>query len=238
MASAAVRVAANLELAKSEKKTDEELLAELMAEGQQGVEPTPWYLDKDNVEGNSCKSKAQRWYIDRALAATEVAENEKFQNFMVAIICIAGLLVGVSTYFDEGQPVIVGIDLLILVCFGFECGVKFLACGMAPWFYVHPSNEEWAWNVFDFSVFFLSLPVFPFKGDSIKLLRLFRLTRTRLRLRLHRNHAIGAGRAALLCLLGTVGGGGALAIRNSRSVRLHLDAHRLLWNLRCRRRRI
>jgi voltage-gated sodium channel len=177
MASAAVRVAANLELAKSEKKTDEELLAELMAEGQQGVEPTPWYLDKDNVEGNSCKSKAQRWYIDRALAATEVAENEKFQNFMVAIICIAGLLVGVSTYFDEGQPVIVGIDLLILVCFGFECGVKFLACGMAPWFYVHPSNEEWAWNVFDFSVFFLSLPVFPFKGDSIKLLRLFRLAR-------------------------------------------------------------
>ena len=47
MASAAVRVAANLELAKSEK-TDEELLAELMAEGQQGVEP-PWYLDKTTL---------------------------------------------------------------------------------------------------------------------------------------------------------------------------------------------
>ena len=177
MASAAARVAANIDLAKSERKTDEELLAELMVEGRHEAHEIPWYLDRKNIEGKSLLKDFLRKYIDLANKAETLAVWQPFNDFMVIIICIAGLLVGVSTYFDENEPAIFYIDLFILVCFGWECGVKFIACGLAPWRYLHPSNDEWVWNAFDFSVFFLSLPIFPFKGDSIKLLRLFRLAR-------------------------------------------------------------
>ena len=86
MASAAARVAANIDLAKADRKTDEELLAELMAEGHQGAEPTPWYLDVDKIEGSSIPSKLLRKYVEIGVESDWLAKNDIFQGFMVGII--------------------------------------------------------------------------------------------------------------------------------------------------------
>ena len=38
-------------------------------------------------------------------------------------------------------------------------------------------NNQWKWNWFDFVIVLISLPIFPFAGRQVKMLRLFRLAR-------------------------------------------------------------
>ena len=69
------------------------------------------------------------------------------------------------------------IDMVILIIFIYECFVKQLAEGFAPWRYF--INAEWKWNVFDFTIVVLCLPFWgdTFGGGSVALLRMMRLMR-------------------------------------------------------------
>ena len=100
------------------------------------------------------------------------------------VIVLAGVLVGLQTYpelditYDtEAGRVLDKIDLVILIIFIIECFVKIFAEGLAPWRYF--CGPEWRWNIFDFTIVVLCLPMWgdTFGGGSVALLRLMRLMR-------------------------------------------------------------
>ena len=101
------------------------------------------------------------------------AESPKFQNFITAVILLAGVIVGVQTY-----PSVVAsighildfIDYTILGIFIVEIVVKMGAEGKRPWrYFLDP------WNVFDFVI--VAVCFMPVNAQYVAVLRLARLLR-------------------------------------------------------------
>ncbi len=79
-----------------------------------------------------------------------IAESKWFNNSILAVILLAGILVGVQTYIKHDSPffsTLEMIDLLILLIFTVEIFIKMLAHGDQPWLYFKDP-----WNVFDFII--------------------------------------------------------------------------------------
>eukprot|EP00943_MAST-04B_sp_MAST-4B-sp1_P004975 g4975.t1 len=128
--------------------------------------------DPENYNG-FCKS-----YVAKvANPMQKLTEDDRFNNFIIGIIMLAGLVVGFQTdkYCDTLMIVRVT-DAVILSIFIFEVLAKILAEGAAPWRYYF--GPEWKWNNFDFIIVVLSLPIPGMSGGgAVKLLRLIRLAR-------------------------------------------------------------
>jgi voltage-gated sodium channel len=115
----------------------------------------------------------------------KIVASPSFNQFVLAIIVLSGVLIGMETYpqFDahrpEGRPIgkwLLLLQDIILWLFVAEAVIKILACGSKPWKYF-----ENPWNVFDFliiAVCFLPLPIDP------KFIMVFRMARLLRALRL------------------------------------------------------
>lgn len=122
-----------------------------------------------------------RRYLVLASAAHRMAHAPWFQYFMTATICLAGVVVGIST--DKSipgarfqSPVLAAIDNLILAVFTLEIAVKMVALGLHPlWFFLD------RWNCFDFVIvatcFVFKAPQLENRGNLVAMLRLLRLFR-------------------------------------------------------------
>ena len=120
---------------------------------------------------------AQR-YLDCTHFARQLVQSDNFNFSIIFVIILAGINVGVQSYEEMTDVYILNVfDFLILIVFSFEVVVKILAEGLAPWLYF--TGKEWKWNVFDFGIVFMSLPLWDglFGGASLALLRLVRLMR-------------------------------------------------------------
>lgn len=107
-----------------------------------------------------------------------IEEDQSFNNFVTAVIIVAGIMVGIQTYdLDVATAAVLGyIDLAILAIFTLEVVLKIIMEGLRPYRYF--TGPEWKWNCFDFMIVALSMPFVQFGGgSSIKLLRLVRLAR-------------------------------------------------------------
>ena len=128
----------------------------------------------DNYTNACCHA-----YIEKvANPMQKLTEDDRFNNFIIGIIMLAGLVVGLQTdKYCESLPVINVIDYVILTIFIFEVVAKVVAEGAAPWRYW--TGPEWKWNNFDFIIVVLSLPLPGMGGQqgAVKLLRLVRLAR-------------------------------------------------------------
>ena len=96
-----------------------------------------------------------------------------FQNFIIAVIMAAGILVGIQTYPSMVESYGVTMDLLdaiILWIFVAEIGVKMGAEGSRPWRYFFDP-----WNVFDFLI--VAVCFLPIGAEYVAVLRLARLLR-------------------------------------------------------------
>lgn len=79
-----------------------------------------------------------------------LAESARFNQFILAVIIFAGVLVGVETYQTAQGPAanwLEYLDLIILFIFTAEFFIKLFAEGNQPWNYFRDP-----WNVFDFLV--------------------------------------------------------------------------------------
>ena len=120
------------------------------------------------------------YYLDHLSApSVKILEQDRFNNFIIGVIIVAGINVGVQTYPEtENMLFFVILDFLILAVFVIECLLKIFAEGLRPHrYFVGP---EWAWNTFDFIVVVFSMPVWDqlfSGGSSVALLRLVRLAR-------------------------------------------------------------
>lgn len=103
----------------------------------------------------------------------KIADAAWFQNFITAVIILAGVLVGIETYPDvvasfEGPMHL--LDAIVLWIFVLEIVVKMGAEGSKPWrYFLDP------WNVFDFII--VAAAFLPFEGNAVTVLRLLRLLR-------------------------------------------------------------
>ena len=80
----------------------------------------------------------------------QITESRWFNNLILGVILAAGVLVGIETSHPAGTPwraLLERADLLILLIFTAEFGLKILAEGKKPWNYFRDP-----WNVFDFLI--------------------------------------------------------------------------------------
>jgi voltage-gated sodium channel len=99
-----------------------------------------------------------------------------FQQFIVALIVLSGVLVGFETYpaFSEGTPAgnaIIAIQYVILWIFVAEQMLKIAACGSRPWDYFRQG-----WNLFDLAIIVVCF--LPLDARFATVFRLARLLRT------------------------------------------------------------
>lgn len=86
-------------------------------------------------------------------ASLKIANSKWFQSLIIAVIILAGIVVGIQTYELSSEKVrsysvlLHLIDNVILAVFTIEVIVKILAEGKTPWRYFSD-----AWNVFDFAI--------------------------------------------------------------------------------------
>jgi voltage-gated sodium channel len=102
-----------------------------------------------------------------------IADAAWFQNFIIAVILAAGVVVGVQTYGDfaaRHQTVLHFLDQTILWIFVVEVVIKIGAEGRRPWRYFRDP-----WNLFDFVI--VAVCFMPFGGSMVAVLRLARLLR-------------------------------------------------------------
>lgn len=103
-----------------------------------------------------------------------IAESKWFNNFITAVIILAGIIVGIQTYKDfaaQHEFTLHIFDQVILWIFVLEVIVKMLAEGKKPWRYFQDS-----WNVFDFLI--VAVCFMPIEAKSfVAVLRLARILR-------------------------------------------------------------
>ena len=103
-----------------------------------------------------------------------IAAAPAFQNFILGIILLAGVVVGMQTYEDfeaEHHDLLTLLDRIILGIFVLEVVIKIIAEGKTPWNYFKDP-----WNIFDFSI--VAICLLPIQNSQfIAVLRLARVLR-------------------------------------------------------------
>ena len=107
------------------------------------------------------------------LKLKRLTESRPFNQFIIAVIILAGILVGLETYpqlVDAYGHILHTLDAIVLGIFIVEILLKMGAQGKKPWRYFHDP-----WNVFDFTIVVLAL--IPAAGQYALVARLARLFR-------------------------------------------------------------
>lgn len=102
-----------------------------------------------------------------------IANSSWFQNTVIGVIIVAGVLVGLETYgsiMTQYGPHLHALDQIVLWIFVAEAVIKILAHGNRPWQYFRDP-----WNVFDFTI--VAVCFLPFHAEFIAVLRLARILR-------------------------------------------------------------
>ena len=124
------------------------------------------------------KSGIAQKFLDVAIICRKITVSDIFNHSIMACIVVAGILVGIQTYPEyEDNAIVLGFNQFVLYAFTLECLLKILAEGFKPWLYF--IGQEWKWNVFDFVIVVICLPIWGdlFGGGSVAILRLMRLMR-------------------------------------------------------------
>ncbi len=103
----------------------------------------------------------------------KIVESKWFQNFIILVIILAGIVVGLETYpaiMQDYASLLHMIDNIILYIFVIEIILKIAAKGTKPWEYFLDG-----WNIFDFLV--VAVCFLPFGGSYVAVLRLARILR-------------------------------------------------------------
>lgn len=96
-----------------------------------------------------------------------------FQNCIIAVIVVAGILVGLSTFdsvMEKHSGLIETLDAIVLAIFTIEILLKLTALWPKPQRFFYDG-----WNIFDFVI--VAVCFLPFGGSYVAVLRLFRLLR-------------------------------------------------------------
>lgn len=108
------------------------------------------------------------------LLCKKIADSKWFQNFIIVVILLAGVLVGIQTYGEKvahWTTIIDKLDWIILIIFTVEVLIKITAEGSQPQNYFKDP-----WNLFDFFIV-VACYIGPFSGDNAEFLPVLRLIR-------------------------------------------------------------
>ena len=178
MAAAAIIAAKKVRaeaLAREARMTDEDIIK--MIEDRKREEEEDKIVHRQPAQDpNNFTGCGKTWIEKVANPMQNLTEMDKFNNFIIVIIMLAGIVVGFQTdRYCEKQLVIKVCETIIMIIFIFEVVAKILAEGSRPLRYW--LGPEWKWNNFDFFIVVLSLVPTGESGGAVKLLRLVRLAR-------------------------------------------------------------
>jgi voltage-gated sodium channel len=128
-------------------------------------------VSSDSIGGGSIRMK----YYALAMKAKSIVDAKWFQNFIIAVILLAGTLVGLQTdddFSNDNATVLAIIDNAILITFIVEIVIKFIAEDIYPFRFFRS-----AWNSFDLLIVVGSLALAGAAGGAMQMLRLLRLLR-------------------------------------------------------------
>ena len=111
-------------------------------------------------------------WINFGSSVQKVCVNPIFDNFMLLVVCIAGVLVGMQTGYDMDGPIFDLLDTIIMFIFMAELVMKILMNPLMPWHFFTGSQRSWNW--FDFAIVVLSIPGVFANASALRLLRLAR----------------------------------------------------------------
>ena len=118
-------------------------------------------------------------YVKCANLARRAVKSTALNSTVMLCISWATLSVGLQTYNSLASNVVLDrLDTTILCVFIVECFLKVVAEGLTPWRFF--SGKEMRWNIFDFCIIIMSLPMWgsALGGSSnIAILRMLRLLR-------------------------------------------------------------
>lgn len=103
----------------------------------------------------------------------QLSEAPAFKNFIIAVILLAGLVVGLETSASlraHYGGLLHTLDLAVLSIFMVEILIKIAAFGRRPWHFFRD-----AWNVFDFMI--VTVCLLPLHAEFAAVLRLVRILR-------------------------------------------------------------
>lgn len=108
--------------------------------------------------------------------ARRIVKSQAFNNIVLLLIVISGILVGMETFpqFDNDTSagkIVDKVQTAILWCFVGEILLKVIACGSRPWEYF-----KQPWNVFDFLI--VAVCFLPIDAKYAAVFRMARLLRT------------------------------------------------------------
>jgi len=116
------------------EKTDEELLAEAMAEEKKLAYNK--HTDPEAYNNPLVKKYVNFANFNGQFVRPNGVYEPKFSGFIIMCIMVAGVLVGMQTYDQfSDHPTVNAIDNMILYIFTFEIFVKVWSEGTAPWRY-------------------------------------------------------------------------------------------------------
>lgn len=102
-----------------------------------------------------------------------ILESKWFQNSIIFLILLSGILVGIETDFEfyhQNKKTLDFLNYLIIAIFSIEVILKILQEFPKPWNYFKD-----AWNVFDFTI--VALALLPINSQYITVVRMLRLLR-------------------------------------------------------------
>jgi len=110
--------------------------------------------DEEEEEGSTLISEETNPMLDEdgnrytSPGVRRIVITDNFNGFITAVVCIAGVLVGIQTSKEmQGNAAIMAAETLILVIFIAESILKLVAEAPKPWRYFSDS-----WNIMDFSI--------------------------------------------------------------------------------------
>jgi len=129
------------------------------------------------VQSDHASSIVAKLYLALCYYAWIVQTSSIWNQYILSCIILAGALVGVQTYPNMEENVIVSsLDEVVLYSFVAEIILKVLSEGLRPqWFILCKKDRHW--NIFDVVVVVACLPIIPINGKQIAILRLLRLAR-------------------------------------------------------------
>ncbi len=138
-------------------------------------------LDADAIDDTDGYDNLPEWKVkmkEFARSCGKVSDSQQFQNFVTAVIILAGMQVGLGTYHQMQDKSLNDMWLIIDICILFVFAVELLLKIVAEEGRVS-HVFQYGWNVFD-AFILLACIFFPFlgvDGNMVMILRLLRLMR-------------------------------------------------------------
>ena len=158
---------------KDEKQAEQAQMTNMLVNVWDGVNLDQLVSNAKAPDVTGHPARITWWHL--SITMKGIADNKKFQNFIILVILVAGTMVGIQTdkeLYEENKELLDMIDAQVLNIFIAEIIIKVVAEDVYPLRFLKS-----AWNCFDLLIVVGSIALAGAAGGMMQMLRLLRLLR-------------------------------------------------------------